>query len=242
MKEILLALKDTLRFPLKDKVLLLLCFIPVTIGVTLYALVGHWIFGKLTSWGRAIIESHVQNQNFGTFLYYLVIGIFGLALFFIVNWTFFLVISIISAPINDLISERTERLAGGALPESMPFSWSSLAGKWLRLALNEAKKVFLILTLSLCALLLSFIPFVAPVGFILNANLMSVQFLDYSWSRHNLSFGNCVGDFRKNFLPYALSGIAFTLLMTIPILNLFFLPLAVIFYTNLWVKRRSLNS
>jgi len=242
MKEILVSFKNTFTFLRKDKILLFFSIIPAFIGISLYALVGHWIFNKFLSISRPLIDSHIQNQNLGVLFYYFIVAIFGFILFFIVNWTFFLAVSVISSPFNDLISARVELLSGGNPPEDWEKSWRKLTKRAFKIIFNEGKKVILILILTFMALILNFIPILAPISLVISAALMSVQFLDYNWSRHDMNVRSCLNDFRKNFLPYTVSGLAFSVLMTIPIVNLLFLPLAVIFYTNLWNQKRNQNS
>ena len=110
-------------------------------------------------------------------------------------------------------------------------------GKILFTIWNETKKITVIGFFTLLAVLMSFFAILMPISFILSALLLSVQFVDYSWARHNLKMGSCLNDVRRNFLPYLGMGSIFILAVSIPIVNLVIPPLATSYYTLLWIKR-----
>ena len=94
--------------------------------------------------------------------------------------------------------------------------------------MNETKKISLIVVLSIVSLVLSFIPFMAIVSFFIQVVLLSVTFLDYYWSRKNLSVRECINDYRSNFLFNFLSGLLFFGLLLIPGGGVLFFPLILI--------------
>ena len=160
-----------------------------------------------------------------------------------VNWTFVLVVSIISSPFNDFISERVEKKINKGLEDGTDFSLKSLMKNAFKVLFNEIRKVSFIILISIFVILIDFlIPFLAPIGLILSSFLMSSQLLDYSWSRHNFRLRKCLSNLKEDWLLYSISGFIFMFLFTIPVLNLLFLPIGVIYYTVIFSRKNDLIS
>ena len=102
---------------------------------------------------------------------------------------------------------------------------------------NELKKVLIIAALTLVAAALSFFPVFAPIGLVMSAWLLAVQFVDYSWARHQWRVGQCLKDSVSHVFSYSLSGVFFMLLMALPGINLLAIPIAVIYFTLLWAEK-----
>lgn len=222
---------ETLKIMKKDKVNILLCFAPILIGVILYSLLGHFFYGDLKDWIHALVTSKVTSETWGAALYYVFMTVLWILIFFIVNWTFVLVVSIIASPFNDLLSERCEKFLKGEKPKNAFNSLKDRFAMIFTIIFNEIKKISFIVILSIMAFVLNFFPLFTPITLVLTSLLMAINFLDYSWSRHNLSMSKCFEDLKKNFMTYALAGFAFMFLMTIPIVNLLALPFGVVYFT-----------
>jgi CysZ protein len=238
IKDTFSSLRPAIRYILKDKINLLFTMIPLSIGSIIYFLMGKWMYGSVLGKGREIIQEKISQGGLGDFLYYIIMAIMTVVLFFVINWTFVLVVSIISSPFNDLISSRIEKIEKGEIPETLAQGFSKMFAKILFTILNETKKVIVIGFFTLFAIVLSFFPVLMPVSFIISAMLLSAQFVDYSWSRHDMKLGACFNDIRRNFFPYLAVGSIFILMVSIPIVNLVVPPLATSFYTILWIKRQ----
>jgi CysZ protein len=226
----------------KDKIILLFSFLPVLIGVLLYILMGKYVFMDFMGWGKEWIESQISSKGWSSFFYHILVGIFSIFFFFLVNWTFVLVVSIIASPFNDIISERVEKAIAGREANTIGESFSRLMSRLGFTLINELKKVAFILTLSGLALLLNFIPMLAPLSIILSAILMAVSFLDYSWSRHDMKFRACVGEVRNSIIVYTFAGGAFMFLISVPLLNLLALPYGVMFFTVLFCRKNVISN
>lgn len=228
-----------------DKMIMFYSLIPVMIGLFLFLFFSSWIYGDALSWGKNWIESSVSAGGWSNFFYYILIGVMSAFLFFLLNWTFVLMVSLIASPFNDLISERVEKKVLGIGPESISQNIKNLIGRFFFTVFNELKKIIVIIVLTILALVLGIIPIMGPILSIIFAGLLlAVQFLDYSWSRNNLPVRKCISDIKNTPFSYIVSGICFLFLMSIPILNLFALPLAVIHFSILYsnkLKRKTLN-
>jgi CysZ protein len=226
------------KYLIQDRVILFLSLIPIFIGLVLYLLGGQFLYSTFLEIGQKWITEYISAGAVGSFIYYILFGLLSLVLIFITNWTFVLVVSILAGPFNDIISSRVERLMEGKKPESLKDSFSRMIKKIAFILINELKKISLILTLTLFALLISLFPILAPLGFIISAILLASTFLDYNWSRHDQHIRECIRDIRGHFIAYLIGGAIFTFLFTIPVLNLLIYPYAVIYFSVLWNKSR----
>ncbi|MCP4914118.1 MAG: hypothetical protein GY909_13485 [Oligoflexia bacterium] len=237
MKDVITSFRDTLKLYSQDKWILVISFIPVIIGIVLFAYFGSWFISDLNAWGEGLIKEKFESSGTQGFLISLLLGIITIAFFFIVNWTFVLVVSIIASPFNDIISSRAEKAMRGEEPLGIGQSFSKSFGKVFFTVFNEIKKVSMIIFMSIIALIMGFIGILAPLAYVLSAFLMAIGFLDYSWSRHDLSFRDCIADVKKGFFSYGLGGALFVILMGIPFVNLVSLPFGVLYFTVLFLKK-----
>jgi CysZ protein len=230
------AIGPAYKLILKDKVSLLLALIPVILGIALYAIAGKVFFSSALSYGNQYIEQYLSDGTFGQIVYYLVVSILTIMLYFIVNWTFVILLSLIASPFNDLLSSRIEKLVLGEDLPSFSSSFQGVLSNFLHTVLNEIKKIFFIVSLSLVAMFLGYIPILTPISVIVTVLLLAISYVDYSWSRNNIPFVNCRADVRKNFISYAFGGGIFMVIIAIPLLNIIVPSLATSYFTVLWVK------
>lgn len=140
-------------------------------------------------------------------------------------WLAILIGGLLSSPLFDLLSERTEELLIGR-HVGPPFS----LGTTLRLALREmgvqVKLLFLYLPVSLCLLLLSLVPFVgqlasSTLAWVWTALWVSLTFAAPATARHGLGAWQRLGLLLRN---KALST-GFGAIGGVPFLSFFLLPL-----------------
>lgn len=242
MSTVVSSFKQSFSIIKKDKIVALLGAIPITLGALIYYFVGSWFYNSMLASGKAFIDSNISEGTLGGILYYVLYFLIFLVLYFLINWTFVLLVSIIASPFNDLLSARVEKLhRGGELP-SVQDSFKQMLGRILKTIFTELKKISLILILTIMAALLSLTQLLAPIGLALSGLLLAVQFLDYSWSRHELTFGDCVNEVKSNFINYLIAGILSAFLMTIPLVNLLVLPFAVVYFTILRIEGKNIEN
>lgn len=220
----------------KDKVNIILAGIPVIMGILLYYFLGAWVYGSVMDQGHMLIKEYVSEGTMGQIVYYIVAAILTIMLYFLVNWTFILVVSAIASPFNDMLSTRIEKRLEGKTPDNLQKTFSEMIKRMAGTLLNEAKKISFVIFLSVLALVLGFFPILTPLSVFLSILLLSIQFLDYSWARHNIKFGSCFGDIRRHVVGYALGGAFFFIIVSIPVINLVVAPLATSYFTILWMK------
>lgn len=217
-----------------DKWIILLSLIPILVGGALYYWLGSWMYGDVLAWGNQWVKEAISNDSWGNVISWMVGIVMTVVLYFVISWTFVLVISIIASPFNDVISSRVERAILGKTEQNVSESFAQMFGRIFRILWNEVKKISFIIILSMIGFLISLIPFLVPVSVVISATLLAIGFLDYSWSRHDFTFSQCFSDIRASFLSYMLGGVVFLFLIAVPILNLFLLPFAVVYFTVLY--------
>jgi CysZ protein len=237
MSQLFSNVVESIKMMKKDKVNILLCLAPIIIGIIIYFTLGKFFYSDLKDWIHALVTSKITSDTWGAVLYYIFMAILWILIFFIVNWTFVLLVSLVASPFNDLLSERCEKMIQGEIPGSAINSLKQRFGIILKIIFNEVKKLSFIISLSLIAFVLNFFPLFTPLTLVLTSILMAINFLDYSWSRHHLTLSECLSEIKKNFWIYTLSGFAFMFLMTIPVANLIALPFGVVFFTLARIKR-----
>lgn len=239
--KVIKSVAPAISYICRDKINLLFAVIPVVIGIALFYSFGAAFYDWATAWGDQQVASLLEGSKWGTFINILFKGLLWAIILFSMNFTFVLLVSLIASPFNDLISRRVEKLASNIRPDSMGSSLSEMLKNLVKTLVNETKKILLILFLATIAFLLNFIPVLMPLSILISAILLATQFIDYSWSRHDMSFRDCIHDIRKNIFSYAIAGSAFMVLMSIPIVNLFMLPFGVSYFTTLWVNNKELS-
>ncbi|WP_408098663.1 EI24 domain-containing protein [Peredibacter sp. HCB2-198] len=239
MKGILKAFPMAFKMILTDPVNFVLSIFPTVIALALY------IFTIVSAYRNsdrlvAFFRGYIYTSDQATFLATLVTGILMIFIFFVMSWTFVIVVGIIAAPFNSLLSSRieTKLVQKVYMDEDQSKALEQVKMSMGQTFKNEAKKLVFIGIVAVMAFLLNLFPLFYPLGVFLVATLVAVQFVDYSWSRRNMHFGECFKDVLKNIIPYSISGAIFLLLVAIPIVNAFIPALATSYFTVLFLYRQ----
>ncbi len=239
-------MKDLFRsFPLavkmitKDPVNLLLAIVPTLIALFVYLMVIFYIYTN-TEQFMSLFKGYVLTSDHAGLLAKILSAVLIIFVFMFMSWTFVFVAGILASPFNAVLSARIEK----ALVEHLQLEGRQLALEKVKMGLaetfkNELKKIMLIGVLGTLAFFLNFFPLLYPVGLFLFALLLAMQFLDYSWSRHQFHFWGCLKDILVNLIHYSLGGFFFLLLVTVPIINAFIPALATSYFTILWLHRQN---
>ena len=225
----------SLRLIFKDPINLLLAIIPTILALSIYIFFIVLIF-KNSDYFGVFVQDWIPDPKTAGWVGKLITAIFIIFMFLIMSWTFILLTGIISAPFNSLLSYRIEqKLSGVAVTNDAQKSFSMLLKSLGATFINEAKKLVFILALTALAFVLNIFPLFYPVGIFILALVLAIQFVDYSWSRHDLTFSQCVGDLFKNIFSYGGYGLVFLVMITIPLINALVPALATSFFTVLWL-------
>lgn len=239
MSHILKSIPLAFKMIFKDPVNLLLAIVPTAIALALYIFTVVTVFRNSDRF-ISTFRGYIYTADQATVLAKILTAVLIIFIFFVMSWTFVIVVGIISAPFNSMLSSRIEKklvlhIEGADKTETMKQIGQSL-GQTFK---NELKKLIFVVVVAAAAFLLNLFPLFYPVGIFLVATLLSVQFIDYSWSRHGMHFGSCLKDITINIIPYSIAGFFFLLLVSVPIINAFVPALATSYYTVLWLHRQN---
>jgi CysZ protein len=240
MNGMLKSFPIALRMIFKDPVNFSLALVPSVIALAIYLTLVTIIFNNyhlMKTFLAGYLQLPADQAGWaGVFLTAILI----LFVFVIMSFTFVMLVGLIGAPFNSMLSSRIEdKLAGKSVNQDRSKTFGEVLGGFGRSIVNELKKILLILVLSVFAFFLNFIPVFYPVAALIFSLLIAVQFVDYSWSRHDWTFGGCFSDVFKNIVVYGISGAFFLVMMTVPLLNVLVPPLATSYYTVLWLHRQN---
>jgi CysZ protein len=142
----------------------------------------------------------------------------------------------IASPFNALLAEKAEELITGQPVSSLEgFGAALLAVP--KSILREILKLLYYIPMALFVLLLSFIPGIGAVAWLLlGAWMMSIQFVDYPMDNHQLSFAEVKTAVRSHRLSSMGFGGLVALCTGIPLVNFFVVPAAVVGATLLWCE------
>ncbi len=157
-------------------------------------------------------------------LFFFAAIIIGYVLFFVVQ-------SIITAPFNDMLSERVEAIAYGNEPQ--PFSWSFMLKGLGRTVAHELAKLGIYLIWILPMLLLLFIPVVGTIaftigGFILTQRFLAYDHLDYCMARRDWSFARKRALLKTHRSLTSGFGSAVATILLVPVVGLLSVPMAAV--------------
>ncbi len=239
MKAFYQSFPIALKMIFTDPINFMLAIVPTVLALAVYILS---IVGIYHNSDRFVstFRGYIYTADQATVLAKILTGILIVFIFFLMSWTFVMVVGILAAPFNSLLSSRIEKILGHKpVTEDKSKSWREMMDGLGQTFKNEFKKILFIILMGAMAFVLNLFPLFYPVGLFIMSVLVAIQFVDYSWSRHEIKFGSCMGDVLKNILPYSLSGFLFLLLVTIPLINTLVPAFATSYYTVLWLQRQN---
>ncbi|WP_276613171.1 sulfate transporter CysZ [Shewanella sp. SNU WT4] len=163
-----------------------------------------------------------------------------LSLVVVMAFTFSAVMNWLAAPFNGLLAEKTEALltgkplnTGGAI-DTVKDVPRMLGREWIKLKYYLPR--------ALVLLLLFLVPLIgqtlAPVmWFLFSAWMMAVQYCDYPFDNHKVSFQDMRFALRQTKGSSMSFGATATLFSMIPIVNFIVMPVAICGATAMWVDK-----
>ena len=173
--------------------------------------------------------------SFLDWLFYLLFSAIGLVILF---YSFSLGVNILASPFMGILAEKVEQQrTGKTLSEDLSLALvMTLIGQSI---LRECQKLAYFLPRIGLLLLLSFIPvvnIVTPILWLLfSCWMLAIQYMDYAFDNNKVSFSMMRAICRKTPILCWSFGAILLLLLMIPLVNLFVMPLAVVAATCLWV-------
>lgn len=239
MKGVIKSFPVALKMILTDPVNFVLSLFPTIVALAMYLFTITTIYRNSDRF-VSYFRGYIYTADQATILAKVLTAILIIFVFFLMSWTFVIVVGIISAPFNSLLSARIEQklVQRIIMDEDQKHAIEQVKSGMVATFKNEFKKLFVLLVMAGLAFLLNLFPLFYPLGVFIVATLLAVQFVDYSWSRKDMHFTACVKDTAKNILPYSVSGAIFLALVAIPIVNAFIPAFATSYFTVLWLYRQ----
>lgn len=214
----------------KHPSLLKLCLLPLLINLAVFAGVAvalYNYYGDLVN----LIWSKPESWLLVILWYLLYIFIF-LLIVLMAYVAFFVVQAILSAPFNDLLSERTELLAYGR--QAPPLSVARLLGDLGRTLLHESSNLAIYLAVITPLFILNLlVPVVGPAlfligGFYLSATFFAYDFMDFCMARRKWPFKRKWTFLKENKALTFGFGSALATALLVPLLGLLCMPMAAV--------------
>lgn len=214
--------------------------LPLLVNFLLFASGTVWLAEYFGGWLNDFLSKLPEWLQFLKGVFW---AVFVIAILLTSYYAFTVLARLIAAPFNSLLAERVEKelLGYSDIPDE------SIASMVVRSVRRELVKLLYMLPRLFLVLLLSavlfFIPglnaFIPFIWFLFGAWVLSLEYLDYNADNHALSYRN-TRKIAKNQRSRALGlGGAVALLTSVPIVNLFIMPIAVCAGTVWWVDNRA---
>ena len=204
-------------------------------------LVNILIFGSLITLGFSYISDAMDSMlsripSWLNFIRWILWPLIVITVSLATGFLFTTIALIIASPFNALLAEKAEELITGGPVDSLEgFGAAVLAIP--KSILRELAKLVYYIPMALFAVLLSFIPGLGAIAWlILAAWMMSIQFVDYPMDNHQLSFSDVKEAVRRRRLSSMGFGGLVALCASIPVINFIVVPAAVVGATLLWCE------
>ncbi|MDD1792506.1 sulfate transporter CysZ [Enterovibrio sp. ZSDZ42] len=211
--------------------------IPLLVNLLLMGTLIGVVLSQLSDW---INEWLAYLPDMLSWLSYLLWPLLAIAALVICSYFFSTVANWIAAPFNGLLAEHLEaKLTGKRPPDD---GLSDVIKDLPRVFKREWQKLWYYLPKALGLLLLMWIPVVGqtlgPVlWFLFSAWMMGIQYCDYPFDNHRVSFQNMKATLREQKGATMSFGALVMVFTMTPILNLFVMPAAVCGATAMWVDK-----
>ncbi len=225
----------------------LFVIIPIIINFVVLALGGYLVFQTISTFLQQYLD---MLPEWLTFLSYILWLFLVLTIGFVFCYIFSTIATIIASPFYGLLAEKAEGVLRGA-----PFAAGSDDGIGAivkdipRILKRELQKMMYYIPRVIICLIITLTPgvnVIAPIAwFLLAAWMMCIQYVDYPYDNHKISFADMKKDLKQQRLASFAMGAVISLAMTVPILNLVIPPAAVCAGTKYFVeiqKRYDLNT
>lgn len=215
--------------------------VPLSLNLVLYVLFFHWgahylnemitqALGAIHSWIPGWMPGWLASTLVWAMSWAIKITAWGL-LILTAALSFSVVGGILAAPFNDILCKRTASLIqrGRAAPHALQATTMQVIGL-------ELKRTAILVILGLTALAVGIIPFLQLPAACLGACALAFEYLGYPISQHSHEL-RTVWAFIGRYPALSLGfGLSLLLMMALPFTSLFYIPLAVVGSTILYLE------
>lgn len=196
-----------------------------------------WLYGQIGEMVNWVMEKVPDWLQWLSYVIWPLSVIFILLVF---TYFFSTIANIIASPFNGLLAEKLEGQITGINPPDTGLL--GITKDIPRILKREIIKVVYYLPRAIVLLLLYFVPVVgqtvAPIlWFIFGAWMMAIQYNDFPFDNHKVSFANMKSTLKKDKWNNLQFGMVINIFTMIPILNLVIMPVAICGATAMWCDR-----
>lgn len=214
---------------------------PLVINIALFYLGINYLIDSFGGWLNGFLD---RIPDWLGFIQWLLWPLFSVFILLLVAYGFSFAANLIGSPFYGLMAEQVELILTDK-PSEVPFTVLSVAAMIPKALLRELQKIMQyilwlmpLLLLSLLSLLITPLSTLMPfVWFAFGAWMLSIQYLDYSYDNHGISFKQLKTDLKQDQNAALGFGGITTVALAIPLLNLFAIPAAVCGGTAYYVER-----
>ncbi len=209
--------------------------IPLFINLVVFSIAFWFLFSNINDW----IDSYIAKlPAFLTWLTYIMWPLLAVIILFSFSFIFSTFANLIAAPFNGLLAEKTEILLIGDTINNDGIH--ELIKDLPRIFQRELQKMWYILPRMIGCAILFLIPgfgqTIAPlIWFVFGAWMIVIQYADYPFDNHKITFANMKGALRKRPAKSLIFGMLISVFNAIPIVNFIIMPIAVCGATAFWV-------
>lgn len=210
--------------------------IPLLINLILVGSSLYYLFSHLTNWIDLLLQQFLPS--FFSWLSYLLWPLAALTILFVFSYFFSTLANFIAAPFNGLLAEKIEeKLIGDKISDA---GLLDLIKDTPRILNRELRKFVYFAPKMLGLFILLWIPALGQtigtvLWFIFTAWILAIQYCDYPFDNHKVSFIQMRDALKaKQSKVYAFGAIV-SFFTSIPIVNLFVMPVAICGATAMWV-------
>ncbi|MGD8112469.1 sulfate transporter CysZ [Vibrio sp. TRT 21S02] len=194
-----------------------------------------YLFSHLNGWIEQLIG---QIPEFLSWLSYVLWPLLVLTILATFSYFFSTLANFIAAPFNGLLAEKVEiKLTGRSINDDglldiLKDTPRILGREWRKLVYVLPKAIGLFILLLIPALGQTLGPF---LWFAFTAWILAIQYCDYPFDNHKIGFNEMRNNLKQKQGKAYSFGALVSIFTTIPILNLFVMPVAVCGATAMWV-------
>lgn len=230
------------RFIIRNSVLYKYIFIPFIINVAVFFMAA---YGGLSVFGYFVAQHLPQGDIWYWLILKGLIWISAILLTIILVFFSFTVLgNLIASPFNDVLSERSEEILSGEVVDAGPFSPILFIKDTGKTLLNEALKMSLFVCCMLFLFALNLIPVLgvmlySTLAFLLTVYFLVIEYTGFVFSRNHLTFKDQRKFILENKLLCSGFGCGAFILLAIPFVQLFSIPMGVVGATLLCYDTRA---
>lgn len=209
--------------------------LPLLINILIFTSAFWFLFTSISNW----IAGYIDNlPDFLSWLSYLLWPFLVISILFGFSFIFSAVANLIAAPFNGLLAAKTENVLTNT--QSNEDNFVDLIKDLPRILKRELQKLAYFLPRMLLCAAFFFVPvvgqIVAPfIWFIFVAWMMTIQYADFPFDNHKISFKEMKKSLAKRPLKNLTFGMLIGFFTSVPIINFIIMPIAVCGATAFWV-------